>query len=167
MAKAKFSKGETTFTCTCCGRGTRNVDQALGAECCTECWELAGIDNQVNDDGAYPDATRDEAVGLLKAIAKKGGDAAKSLASCSYLAKRIAPEDIAVAAKPKPKKKVKAPAAKVSPAKKGQKPAQAALVRQLLSKKVPVEKIVERVQKACGGKPTVGYVNWIARKVKA
>jgi hypothetical protein len=55
----------------------------------------------------------------------------------------------------------------VSTMKAKQKPAQAALVRQLLSKKVPVEKIVERVQKACGGKPTVGYVNWIARKVKA
>lgn len=44
------------------------------------------------------------------------------------------------------------------------KPAQAALVRELLSKKVPVEKIVERVKKACGGKPTAGYVNWIASK---
>lgn len=44
---------------------------------------------------------------------------------------------------------------------------QAAMIRALLVKKVPVEKIVERVKKACGGEPTVGYVNFIAKKVKA
>jgi hypothetical protein len=36
---------------------------------------------------------------------------------------------------------------------------QAAMIRQLLAKKVSAQKIVERVQRACGGKPTVGYVN--------
>jgi DNA-binding NarL/FixJ family response regulator len=39
---------------------------------------------------------------------------------------------------------------------------QAAMIRSLLSKKVSAEKIVERVRKAIGGNPTVGYVNWIA-----
>lgn len=48
------------------------------------------------------------------------------------------------------------------------KPAQAALVRELLGKKVSVEKIVERVKKACGGKSTASYVRWIGKqKVKA
>ena len=41
---------------------------------------------------------------------------------------------------------------------------QAAMIRSLLAKKVPVENNVERVKKACGGEPTVGYVNWIAAK---
>jgi hypothetical protein len=40
------------------------------------------------------------------------------------------------------------------------KPAQATLIRELAAKKVPTEKIVERVKKACGGKPTAGYVRW-------
>lgn len=40
---------------------------------------------------------------------------------------------------------------------------QAAMIRELLAKKVPAEQIVERVRKACGGKPTVGYVNVIAK----
>lgn len=40
---------------------------------------------------------------------------------------------------------------------------QAALIRQLLAKKVPAEQIVKRVKKTVGGKPTVGYVNWIAQ----
>lgn len=44
---------------------------------------------------------------------------------------------------------------------------QAAMIRALLAKKVPAEKIVERVKKACGGNPTVGYVNWLAAKAKA
>lgn len=41
---------------------------------------------------------------------------------------------------------------------------QAAMIRSLLAKKVSAEKIVERVKKACGGEPTVGYVNWLAKK---
>ena len=44
---------------------------------------------------------------------------------------------------------------------------QATMIRALLAKKVPVEKIVERVRKVCGGEPTVGYVNFIAKQVKA
>lgn len=47
------------------------------------------------------------------------------------------------------------------------KPSQAALIRTLLAKKVPVVKIVARVKNTCGGTPTTGYVNWLARKVKA
>jgi hypothetical protein len=46
------------------------------------------------------------------------------------------------------------------------KPAQAALIRELAAKKVPTEKIVERVKKACGGKPTPGYVRWLLKKAK-
>lgn len=47
------------------------------------------------------------------------------------------------------------------------KKSQAAMIRSLLAKKVPVEKIVERVKKACGGEPTAGYVNFIAKKMKS
>lgn len=43
---------------------------------------------------------------------------------------------------------------------------QAAMIRSLLAKKVPAEKIVERVKKACGGEPT-GYLNWIAKRMNA
>lgn len=44
---------------------------------------------------------------------------------------------------------------------------QAAMIRSLLAKKVSAERIVERVRKACGGEPTVGYVNWLAKRVKS
>jgi hypothetical protein len=47
------------------------------------------------------------------------------------------------------------------------KPSQAALIRTLLAKKVPVEKIVAQVRKACGGEPTTGYVNWISNRTRS
>lgn len=50
---------------------------------------------------------------------------------------------------------------------KSQKMSQAALIRSLLAKKVPVDRIVERVRKQCGGKPTPGYVNWLAGRKSA
>lgn len=43
---------------------------------------------------------------------------------------------------------------------------QAALIRELLAKKLPPEKVVAQVKKRCGGSPTVGYVNWIAGREK-
>lgn len=43
---------------------------------------------------------------------------------------------------------------------------QAGMIRSLLSKKVAPETIVKRVAKALGGKPTVAYVNWIAKTTR-
>jgi hypothetical protein len=47
------------------------------------------------------------------------------------------------------------------------KPAQAALIRALLAKKLPVEKIVARLKKACGGKPTASYVRWLSKEARS
>jgi len=44
------------------------------------------------------------------------------------------------------------------------KKSQAALIRDLLAKKLPPEQIVARVRKSCGGTPTLGYVNAIAKE---
>lgn len=44
------------------------------------------------------------------------------------------------------------------------KKSQAALIRDLLAKKLPAEDIVSRVRKSCGGKPSVGYVNAVAKE---
>lgn len=41
---------------------------------------------------------------------------------------------------------------------------QAAMIRSLFARKVSAPKIVERVKKELGGKPTVGYVNWVANQ---
>ena len=40
---------------------------------------------------------------------------------------------------------------------------QAGMIRSLLAKNVSPPSIVKRVVKALGGKPTVAYVNWVAK----
>lgn len=47
------------------------------------------------------------------------------------------------------------------------KPSQAVLIRTLLAKKVPAERIVAQVRKVCGGTPTTGYVNWISSRTRS
>jgi hypothetical protein len=68
--------GATVFTCGCCGRKTRLSGQSLGAECCLECWELAGLQNMIFDGGTVEEIAgeRDR---YLATIVKRGGDEAK------------------------------------------------------------------------------------------
>jgi hypothetical protein len=47
-----------------------------------------------------------------------------------------------------------------------QKPAPATPIRELAAKKLLVKKIVGRVKKAYGGKPTAGYVHWLLKNAK-
>lgn len=50
MDNSKFRKGETVYACVCCGRKTRNTGvQSVGSELCSECYELAGIENAISD----------------------------------------------------------------------------------------------------------------------
>jgi hypothetical protein len=52
MTKRYFERGgRGVFKCEICGRNTRRTDQGADSELCSECWELAGIDNAVNDNG--------------------------------------------------------------------------------------------------------------------
>jgi hypothetical protein len=89
MKRQHFQRGGGgVFNCSICERRTRLVDQGGDSELCPECWELAGLDNMVNDDGpaagtlAKVAAERDS---LLAAAVKKGGNAEKIKASCSFL----------------------------------------------------------------------------------
>lgn len=43
---------------------------------------------------------------------------------------------------------------------------QAGMIRSLLSKGMAADAIVKRVIKAHGGKPTVAYVNWVAKTTR-
>lgn len=49
---ARFTKG--VFNCTSCGRRTRGDDDSASLDMCWQCYELAGCDNQHNDDGTEP-----------------------------------------------------------------------------------------------------------------
>jgi len=65
------------FNCACCGRRAREVDQG-GNGTCQECFEIAGLDNYINDNGYTTDTpeyktTLKECEGYLKTIEKRGG----------------------------------------------------------------------------------------------
>lgn len=52
MAHNKFTKGSATFICDCCGHNTRNTGvQSIGSKICPACYELAGLENMLSDEG--------------------------------------------------------------------------------------------------------------------
>ena len=81
----RFTRFEPLFNCSLCNRRTRNPDHS-GTMLCAECYELAGMDNHVNDNGL----TLDEKIiserdALLNAAVSKGGDAERIKSSCDFL----------------------------------------------------------------------------------
>jgi hypothetical protein len=55
----KFRRGETTYVCHCCKKLTRNTGDEGGAGLCADCYDLAGIQNGMSDNG--PDWLAEEA----------------------------------------------------------------------------------------------------------
>jgi hypothetical protein len=85
-----FNRGQSTFTCNSCDRLTRDTGQGRGISCCLPCYEIAGIDNMVNDENMKPGSSEyveamREAEGFLKIIAKAGGNVEKVKVSFDYL----------------------------------------------------------------------------------
>jgi hypothetical protein len=81
MAKRYFERsGRGVFACDVCGRNTRNTGQ--GDQICAECFEIAGLDNMVNDNAYKPGSEEyagalKECEALLAKAVKLGGDAEK------------------------------------------------------------------------------------------
>ena len=78
MANHKhFRRGTGVFTCACCGRKTRTTYQPDYTDFCFECWELAGHENMLSDNGEEEYIAhgylkeRDE---LLADAVKRGGN---------------------------------------------------------------------------------------------
>lgn len=70
--------------CYSCGASTYGSD--VGEDLCVECYELAGIDNQCNDEGRGPDASETAQIeALCMMIDAAGGDSARAMADCEYL----------------------------------------------------------------------------------
>lgn len=51
MPVKNFRRGETTYTCGCCGKLTRNTGDEGQAGLCLDCYTLAGIENVQSDSG--------------------------------------------------------------------------------------------------------------------
>jgi len=71
-----FSKmGGTTYPCAVCGRRTRHTGvQSLGSETCPQCFDLAGIENEISDGHRTQADAQADIDALLAEIVAKGGD---------------------------------------------------------------------------------------------
>ena len=48
----KFRRGETTYTCECCKKLTRNTGSGeASCHLCVDCFDLGGIENSISDNG--------------------------------------------------------------------------------------------------------------------
>jgi ribosome-binding protein aMBF1 (putative translation factor) len=71
----KFYKGSAVFKCKVCGRGTRDTGvQSAGNDICPQCYDLAGIENEINDGHSTYAERREEVQQLLTELRQKGGD---------------------------------------------------------------------------------------------
>jgi hypothetical protein len=76
MAKRNtFSKlAGSTYPCDTCGRLTRNTGhQGIGCQLCPQCFDLAGIENEISDGYCSGAERRDEVLQLIAEIKAKGG----------------------------------------------------------------------------------------------
>ncbi len=84
----RFEQGLSTFICQVCDRRTRNTGQDVD-HLCNDCYEIAGIDNTINDSGYKPGMPEfDEFQAELKQrighIAKLGGNVTKVMRSNEF-----------------------------------------------------------------------------------
>src|SRR5690348_17023746 len=61
MANKSFRKGQSTYTCRCCGRVTRDTNSEGSIELCAQCYELAGFENMIQD-GNFEDSDKQSAI---------------------------------------------------------------------------------------------------------
>lgn len=73
----RFRAGRGVFTCSICKRRTRDSGQALSADCCFECYELAGLQNTVYDGVATASELAPERDRFTAIISARGGDLAR------------------------------------------------------------------------------------------
>lgn len=78
--RSGFQQGSGCYTCATCGRKTRNTGQSLSSELCPQCWDLAGLENEVSDGHQTLEEALPEARRLLAEIRSKGGDPDESFA---------------------------------------------------------------------------------------
>jgi hypothetical protein len=69
-----FTHGSGVYACRCCGRKTRDDGNgdSVNVMSCTQCYELAGIENEIADCGATPERLA-EVEALKTEIRAKGG----------------------------------------------------------------------------------------------
>jgi hypothetical protein len=70
----KFAHGSGCYTCTVCGRKTRQTNpDAAGLRQCAECYEVGGLENAVSDGHDTDGKMQARIVELNEVIKSKGG----------------------------------------------------------------------------------------------
>jgi hypothetical protein len=79
---SRFGRGTGSFKCECCGRGTRHTGvQSADSKTCPQCYELAGIENEISD-GQVTQEERQPMINELAAeIRAKGGNPDEAFSS--------------------------------------------------------------------------------------
>lgn len=75
----RFERGSGMYACRLCGRNTRSTGRGdnEGVRLCEECFELAGEENHLSDNGGTFYGPAEEILSMIASIARKGGDASK------------------------------------------------------------------------------------------
>jgi hypothetical protein len=72
--KNAFQKGSGCYTCSACGRKTRDTSgDAVNCGLCDECFELSGIDNSILDGISTYKNEKETIEALQKSLTDKGG----------------------------------------------------------------------------------------------
>ena len=76
MQANRFLRGSGVYTCRCCGRKTRATGRGdnENSGLCAECFDLAGVDNEISDGQSTVAERANLIVTLSQIIACKGGD---------------------------------------------------------------------------------------------
>lgn len=89
MRVKRFERGSAVYKCVSCKRATRNTGDEGQLELCYECFELAGLDNQINDSGEVPSKETKQYINeLADRLRKHGVDMSKTWTG-DYVSKYI------------------------------------------------------------------------------
>ncbi len=71
----RFARGSGMYACRCCNRNTRSTGRGdnENAKLCVECFELAGYENLLSDQGKLDKGDAEYVLGLIGALATHEG----------------------------------------------------------------------------------------------
>lgn len=86
MARSTFLRnGRGVFKCYTCGRSCRQTSETGDSECCIHCYELAGYENELSDEGKLSLVACGVIEDLGTQAREAGGDANKLYTSFKEL----------------------------------------------------------------------------------
>lgn len=75
---SKFRRGSLVFACNVCGRKTRETGvQSVGNKICPQCYELAGLENEISDHYTTFAEVEGSIRSLVAEVEAKGGNVAE------------------------------------------------------------------------------------------